>query len=176
MQLLPQSHLHPQVVVDEEAHRMVGVVVVVVRVVLVVWGHEAVCAHLHQQRRHKSRRQSSDFGPPASRPLQPEPFFPESHSWLGKDISLTLLLQSEPLIKATHIRRACMTLLKQPKHSCCMKQLQPCPILKNSRVYLVTGVERSQQHHSSRRRTVNVPVFGFQSTGTKESERRDDTA
>lgn len=54
VQLLPQSHLHPQVVVDEEAHRMVAAVVVVVRVVLIVWGHEAVRAHLHQQRKHKS--------------------------------------------------------------------------------------------------------------------------
>lgn len=46
VQLLPQSHFHAQVVVDVEAHRVVGAVVVVVRVVLIVWGHEAVRAHL----------------------------------------------------------------------------------------------------------------------------------
>lgn len=46
VQLLPQSHFHTQVVVDEEAHRVVASVVVVVRVVLIVRGHEAVCAHL----------------------------------------------------------------------------------------------------------------------------------
>lgn len=79
VQLLPQRHLHPQVMVDVEAHRVVGAVVVVVRVVLIVWGHEAVCAHLHQQRRHKSCRQSSGFRPPTSQP--PEPFFlqPQRH-------------------------------------------------------------------------------------------------
>lgn len=49
VQPLPQSHLHLEVVVDVEHHRMVALVVVVVRVLLVVWGHEAVCAHLHQQ-------------------------------------------------------------------------------------------------------------------------------
>lgn len=119
VQLLPQSHLQPQVVVDVEAHRVVGAVVVVVRVVLIVWGHEAICAHLHQQRRNKSCRQSSDFGPPVSPPPQPEPVFLESHGWLGKDlhISLTGLSQSEPLIKATHIRHIFMTLLKQPNQS-----------------------------------------------------------
>lgn len=46
VQLLPQIHFHAQVVVGVEAHRVVGVVVVVVRVVLIVWGHEAVRAHL----------------------------------------------------------------------------------------------------------------------------------
>lgn len=46
VQLLPQGHLHMQVVVDEEAHWVVVVVVVVVRVVLIVWCHEAIRAHL----------------------------------------------------------------------------------------------------------------------------------
>lgn len=57
VQLLPQIHLHPQVVVDEEAHLMVAAVVVVVRVVLIVGGHEAVRAHLHQRGKHKSSAQ-----------------------------------------------------------------------------------------------------------------------
>lgn len=58
VQLLPQSHFHTQVVVDEEAHWMIAVVVVVVRVVVIVWGHEAVRTHLHQQRKHKSQSQN----------------------------------------------------------------------------------------------------------------------
>lgn len=48
VQLLPQRHLHPQVVVDEEAHRAVAFVVVVVRVLPVVRRHEAVRAHLRE--------------------------------------------------------------------------------------------------------------------------------
>lgn len=40
--------------------------------------------------------------------------------------------------------------------------------------YLVTGVQRSQQHHSPCRRTINVLIFGFQSGGAKESERKDE--
>ena len=36
--------------------------------------------------------------------------------------------------------------------------------------YLITGVERSQQHHGACGRTINVLVFGFQSRGAKESE------
>lgn len=51
VQLLPQTHFHPQVVVDVEAHLMVAGVVVVVRVVLIVRGHEAVRVHL--QGKHK---------------------------------------------------------------------------------------------------------------------------
>ncbi len=58
MQLLPQSHFHAQVVVDVEAHWVIVAVVVVVRVVLIVRGHEAVCIHLHQQRKHKSQSQN----------------------------------------------------------------------------------------------------------------------
>lgn len=46
VQLLPQIHLHPKVVVGVEGHWPVGGVKVVVRVVLVVGGHEAVRAHL----------------------------------------------------------------------------------------------------------------------------------
>lgn len=51
VQVLPQDHLHAQVVVDEEAHPMVGAVKVVVRVALVVGRHEAVRTHLQQPER-----------------------------------------------------------------------------------------------------------------------------
>lgn len=54
VQPLPQSHFQPEVMVDIEADWMVVVVVVVVRVLYVVWGHEAVCAHL-QQHTHTQR-------------------------------------------------------------------------------------------------------------------------
>jgi hypothetical protein len=32
--------------VDEETHRVISAVIVVVRVVFIVWSHEAICAHL----------------------------------------------------------------------------------------------------------------------------------
>lgn len=54
MQLLPQVHLHAQVVVGIEDHRVEASVKVMVRVVLVVGGHEAIGTHL----RHKSRKQN----------------------------------------------------------------------------------------------------------------------
>lgn len=55
VQPLPQTQLHAQVVVGEETHPVVHFVVVVVRILLIVGGHEAVGAHLHRQtdRRHK---------------------------------------------------------------------------------------------------------------------------
>lgn len=40
--------------------------------------------------------------------------------------------------------------------------------------YLITGVERRQQHHGTCRRTINVLIFGFQSKGAKESERNEE--
>lgn len=46
VELLPQCHLHLQVMVDEETHRVISAVIVVVRVVFIVWSHEAVRAHL----------------------------------------------------------------------------------------------------------------------------------
>lgn len=52
VQPLPQSHLHLEVMVDVEDHWMVVPVVVVVRVLHVVWGHEAIHAHLQQQNTH----------------------------------------------------------------------------------------------------------------------------
>lgn len=55
MQLLPQVHLHAQVMVDKEAHWVVAAVKVVVRVVTVVGGHEAIGAHLH----HKTKKNYS---------------------------------------------------------------------------------------------------------------------
>lgn len=55
VQPLPQSHFHLEVMVDVEDHWVVVPVVVVVRVLLVVWGHEAVDAHLHQQNTHTHR-------------------------------------------------------------------------------------------------------------------------
>lgn len=58
VQLLPQAHFHTQVVVDEEAHWVVAGVVVVVRVVLIVRGHEAVCAHLQSTK--ETQKQKSD--------------------------------------------------------------------------------------------------------------------
>lgn len=51
MQLLPQIHLHTQVVVGEEAHRVIVFVVIVVRVFLVVWCHEAVRTYLESKDR-----------------------------------------------------------------------------------------------------------------------------
>lgn len=46
VQPLPQSLFHLEVMVDVEDHWVVVLVVVVVRVLHVVWGHEAVHAHL----------------------------------------------------------------------------------------------------------------------------------
>lgn len=57
MQPLPQVHLHAQVMVDIEAHRVVFAVKVVVRVVIVVGGHEAIGAHLH----HKTKKLQSEY-------------------------------------------------------------------------------------------------------------------
>lgn len=65
VQPLPQSHLHLEVMVDVEHHRMVVLVVVMVRVLPVVWGHEAVRAHLDQPNTHTQARQnqSAIMGP-----------------------------------------------------------------------------------------------------------------
>lgn len=77
MQLLPQVHLHAQVVVDEEAHLAVGAVKVVVRVVYVVGRHEAVRAHLQQPRRRNKNTESHK---------QDRQFLPTSFdSWLKRD-------------------------------------------------------------------------------------------
>lgn len=51
MQPLPQVHLHAHVVVDVEDDRVEALVVVMVRIALVVWGHEAIGAHLRHERK-----------------------------------------------------------------------------------------------------------------------------
>lgn len=55
VQLLPQFHLQPKVMVGKEGYWMVLGVKVVIRVVPVVRGHEAICIHL-QGRTTKSLR------------------------------------------------------------------------------------------------------------------------
>lgn len=59
VQLLPQDHLHPHVVVDVEDEPVEEFVVVVVGVFTVVWSYEAVRAHLvtgvqRSQKHHSS--------------------------------------------------------------------------------------------------------------------------
>lgn len=46
IQLLPQLHLHAHVVVDVEGHAPEHLVVVVVRILGIVWRHEAIGVHL----------------------------------------------------------------------------------------------------------------------------------
>lgn len=78
VQLLPQLHLQPKVVVEVEAHLVICAVEVVVRVVHVVGGHEAVRAHLvagvHSSQQHRGpRRRTVHVGDPlkGSRPEEP---------------------------------------------------------------------------------------------------------
>lgn len=54
VQLLPQIHLHVQVVVGVKAHRLIASVVIMVRVALVVRGHEAVRADLQKVKKKRT--------------------------------------------------------------------------------------------------------------------------
>ena len=58
MQLLPQLHLRPKVMVGSKSHISVGFVVVVVRVLLIVGRHEAIGADLHGKVDREPQRRS----------------------------------------------------------------------------------------------------------------------
>lgn len=63
----------------------------------------------------------------------------------------------------------------EPKRSHAIRRVGSCPAGetvtdRTGEFYLITSVQCSQQHDSSCRGTIDVPIFGFQSVRTKESE------